>query len=122
MRIFSLRSLSGFALALALATTGGCTLTGSGHLRVPLIVVEEAPPPPPRQEVAVARPDYIWINGYQRWDGGHYVWQEGRYVRERPGYAYAPGRWQRQGHGHVWIEGTWRASSRGRGNGHGRRH
>jgi hypothetical protein len=122
MTLFSFRSMSKLALVAALAGSAtGCTLTAQGRLRTPYVVVQEAPPPPPPRAVVVARADYIWIEGHQRWDGNSYVWQEGRYERERAGYVYAPGRWQRQSRGHVWIEGSWRSSGRGngRGNGHG---
>jgi hypothetical protein len=120
MSLFSLRSMSRLLLIAALAgSAAGCTLSASGHLRTPMIVVTEAPPPPPARPMVVARADFVWIEGHQRWDGNHYVWEEGRYERERPGYAYAPGRWQRRGNGHVWVEGQWRASG-GNGRGHGR--
>jgi hypothetical protein len=115
MRFLSLRSITKLALALVLAgSAAGCTLSASGRLNVPMIVVEEAPPPPPPQPRVEARTNYIWIVGYQRWDGGRYVWQEGRYERMRPGYVYAPGRWQRQGKGHVYVQGEWKARGGGR--------
>ena len=90
------------------------------------VVVEEQPrtvvfvrEAPPREivEVRSARPgpDFVWVDGYHRWDDGRhgYVWVGGRwdrpphhgavwvkheYVkvhdRDRDGYEYHPGHWK----------------------------
>lgn len=54
-------------------------------------------------------PRYVWIAGYQRWDGGHYMWVPGRWElppRERAVWV-AP-RWQHRHDGYVFFEGHWR--------------
>ena len=74
-------------------------------------VTNEAPPPP-REEVAVARPGYLWIHGHWVWTGGHWLWRGGYYARERPNQVYVEGRWEPRGRGHVWVEGGWRNRER----------
>ena len=110
MTIFSLRSMSKLALVAALAGSAtGCTLTAQGHMRMPYVYVEEAPPPPPPRQTVEVRAGYLWIDGYQRWDGHRYQWQDGHYERERAGSVWYPGRWERRNRGHVWIQGEWRS-------------
>ncbi len=112
MSFFSVRSIMKLALLATLASsTGACTLSASGRLRGPVIVVDAPPPPPPRRAYIEVRPGYIWVDGYHRWNGNQYVWQDGHYQRERAGHRYNPGRWERRGHGHVWIEGSWRSDN-----------
>lgn len=70
-------------------------------------------PPPPRREVVIERdrpgPEFIWISGYYRWDGGAYGWVPGRWER-RPHTraAWVPGRWYHEHRGWYWVEGHWR--------------
>lgn len=74
------------------------------------IVVRVAPPP-----VVVetrGRPPgagYIWIAGYQRWDGHAYAWFPGRWeLPPRPGARWVAHRWVRRNGGWVFVEGRWR--------------
>ncbi len=74
------------------------------------IVVRIGPPPPrPVEVVSAARPGYVWVPGYHRWDGHGYVWVRGEYRRPpRPGVVWVPGEWREERGGHVWHEGYWR--------------
>ncbi len=74
------------------------------------VVVRVAPPP-----VVVERPGplpgtrYVWVPGYQRWNGVRYVWAPGRYViPPRPRAVWVPGHWVAGRGGWVFIAGYWR--------------
>jgi hypothetical protein len=75
------------------------------------IIVQEAPPP----IIVERRPPmpgqgYIWIDGYQHWNGQRYEWHRGEWTRppheravwiapryerhEQGGYRYVPGQWR----------------------------
>ena len=67
----------------------------------PAVVVEHPGPPPER--------GFIWIGGYQRWDGAHYAWVPGHYERPpHPGAHWVAHRYVRRGGGWVFAEGHWR--------------
>lgn len=60
----------------------------------PAAIIERPGLPPER--------GFVWVAGYQRWDGGRYVWVPGRW--ERPPHPHArwvAARW-------VYRHGTWR--------------
>jgi len=92
-------------LLAGIATLASC---GGG---VGAAVYVRTPPPPDVVEVrgAAPGPGFVWIAGYQSWNGSAYVWIPGRWERPPRGR----GRWQR-GHwvhrrgGWVWVEGRWR--------------
>lgn len=68
-------------------------------------------PPPPIVEVREVGPGsgYVWIDGYQRWDGGAFVWVRGRWDRPpRPRAVWVPARWAQDRHGWFLTEGRWR--------------
>jgi hypothetical protein len=68
-------------------------------------------PPPSRREVIVARPGprYVWVQGYQRWDGRRYMWAPGQWVLPpRHRSAWVPGYWAQRPRGYVFVEGHWR--------------
>jgi len=86
----------------------GCLFVGSG---LAADVVIRVAPPRAMVERRVPAPGrgYVWINGYQRWDGRGYVWTPGRW--ERPPRARAhwvQHRYVRRGGGWVYQEGHWR--------------
>jgi len=75
------------------------------------VIVQQAPPP----FIVESRPPmpgqgFIWIDGYQHWNGQRYEWHRGEWARppheravwvapryekhEQGGYRYMPGRWQ----------------------------
>lgn len=74
------------------------------------LVVRIGPPPPPRVEIVPrARNGYVWVPGYQRWDGRRYVWVNGRYRRPpRRGGVWVAGEWRGERGGQVWHRGYWR--------------
>ncbi len=64
-------------------------------------VVERRPPPPGR--------GFVWIGGYQRWDGGRYVWVPGRWDRPPRAHAHwVAHRWVHRRGQWVFVEGHWR--------------
>ncbi len=69
-------------------------------------------PPAPVREYAPPRPGprYIWVAGYQRWDGRRYAWVPGYWAMPpRPNYhAWVPGHWRQTRRGWFWVEGHWR--------------
>jgi hypothetical protein len=77
------------------------------------MVVRIGPPPPPPVEVVpmrpMAHPGWVWVRGYNRWDGRAYVWVPGHYVEPpRPRAYWVPARWVRRPGGWVFLEGHWR--------------
>jgi hypothetical protein len=69
------------------------------------------PPAPPREYVPVRPgPRYVWVGGFQRWDGARYVYVPGRWVLPPQPYyhRWVPGHWRETGRGWVWVEGHWR--------------
>ena len=67
----------------------------------PRAVVERRGPPPGR--------NYVWINGYQRWDGRTHVWVPGRWeLPPRPRARWVEHKWVRRRGGWVFVEGHWR--------------
>lgn len=70
------------------------------HAKPPRSVKEQRPPSP--------GPEYLWIDGYQNWNGTAYSWQPGHW--ERPPHEHAiwmAPRWQRRGGGYVFTPGWW---------------
>ena len=67
----------------------------------PPVVVERPGPPPER--------GFVWIRGYQRWDGGRYVWVPGHYERPpHPGARWVDHKYVHRNGGWVFQEGHWR--------------
>lgn len=68
-------------------------------------------PPPNRVEGRPKSPGarYVWVPGYQRWDGRRYMWERGRWVLPpRSGARWAAGHWDRRQGGWAWTAGQWR--------------
>ena len=54
-------------------------------------------------------PNFVWIDGYHRWDGNAYVWVPGRWeAPPRPRARWVAHRWVRRHGGWVLVEGHWR--------------
>ncbi len=71
------------------------------RLAPPAAIVEHRPPAPGA--------GYVWIDGYQRWDGNHYVWTAGRWDRPpHHGQHWVAHRWVHRGDHWVLVEGHWR--------------
>jgi hypothetical protein len=74
-------------------------------------VIRVAPPPPVQVKVigVAPAPGYVWIGGYQRWNGAAYVWVPGRWVRPpRAGVVWVAPRYGRSGSGWMFHKGYWR--------------
>lgn len=74
-------------------------------------VIRVAPPPPARVGVVgvAPGPGYVWIGGYQSWNGSRYVWVAGRWVRRpRPNAVWVAPRYVHRGGGWVYYKGYWR--------------
>jgi len=74
-------------------------------------VVVKVRPPAVRVEHRPVRPgaNYVWVGGYNRWDGNAYVWEPGRW--EVPPHAHAvwvAPRWEHRNGGYVFVTGRWR--------------
>ena len=83
-------------------------------------------PPRPVYEERPASPgvEFIWIEGYHRWDGAAYQWVPGRWERRpNPHAKWSRGKWKHSDRGWYWQEGRWRGGDddHDQGNGHGRR-
>ena len=99
-----LRVSAGALLVSAILALGaGCAPYGRLYVRV-------GPPAPLYEIRAVAPgPGYVWISGYQRWDGRGYYWVPGHWSRPpRPRALWVPGRWERDRRGWFFVEGHWR--------------
>ena len=98
------RVLSAAVLTLLLSTTGASAAPARPvYVRVgpPAAVAEVAPCAP--------GPRYVWIAGYQRWNGRAYVWVPGRWAMPpRARAAWVPARWVHERRGWYFVEGHWR--------------
>jgi WXXGXW repeat (2 copies) len=88
----------------------GVLLLG-GVIGVAQTVIRIAPPPPARVGMVGVSPGsgYVWVGGYQRWNGNGYVWVPGRWARPpRAGLIWVSPRYVRSGGGWVFYKGYWR--------------
>lgn len=76
----------------------------------PGFMIRLAPPPPPHEHMGPPPgPDFVWIAGYQRWDGRGYGWVPGHYEQPpHPHAAWVPHRWQHRHGSWIMVEGHWR--------------
>jgi hypothetical protein len=99
-----LDTMKKFALTLLLAATLSPVASfGQIVVRVgpPAPIVERRGPAPGRE--------FVWIDGYHRWDGARYVWVPGRWDRPpHPGAHWVAHRWVHRNGGYVMVEGHWR--------------
>ena len=68
-------------------------------------------PPAPVVEVRRHAPGsrYVWVPGYQAWNGRAYAWAPGRWVvPPRPRAAWVAPRWVHHRHGWYVVGGYWR--------------
>jgi hypothetical protein len=92
------------------ALLAGALLLG-GTLAFAQTVIRISPPPPVRVGVVgvAPAPGYLWIGGYQRWNGSSYVWVAGKWARPpRVGVVWVSPRYVRSGSGWVFYKGYWR--------------
>jgi hypothetical protein len=74
------------------------------------VFVQNAPPAARVEVVGTAPgPNFVWIGGYYRYDGGHYAWAPGRWERgPHANAAWVNGEWVHHSKGWYWREGHWR--------------
>jgi hypothetical protein len=84
---------------------------GAANAQVYVRIGPPPPPPPPRREFVPVRPgpQYVWVGGFQPWDGARYVYEPGRWVLppQRRYHRWEQGHWRETRHGWVWVEGHW---------------
>lgn len=104
-----------------LALTSACV--GNDPPFVEGTVVVSNAPPPRVYEVRPASPgvDFIWIEGYHRWDGAAYQWVPGHWEhRPRPHARWKNGKWKHSDRGWYWQDGRWEGGDDDHDQGHGR--
>lgn len=93
-----------FALAALFAVTMLPAVSNAQvYVRVepPAPIVERHGPPPGHE--------FVWIDGYHRWDGHRYVWVAGRWERPpHPHAVWVADHWVHHHEGWVLVEGRWR--------------
>src|SRR6188474_1909755 len=89
-------------VAVLIASVSGCVVRAHGRINpvaaivgtgiaVAAVAAAVSTPPPVVVDVGYAgeyRPGYVWVNGYQRWNGSAYVWTAGYYQPARAGYYW----------------------------------
>ena len=73
-------------------------------------VIRVGPPPPIVERPGpVPGPRYVWVPGYQRWNGKSYIWVRGHYViPPRSGAVWVPAHYVHRSGGYIFIAGHWR--------------
>jgi hypothetical protein len=98
------------SLAAVLVLGGVLLFSGCGHPSAGVVYVS-TPPPPPIVEPVIVSPGsgYVWIRGYQSWNGNRYVWVAGHWeLRPADRHGWVPGHWRHNGQGWYWVPGHWR--------------
>ncbi len=97
-------------LSLILAATTALTVACPPPVPPGAVYVRVAPPPPiPEVLLTSPGPDFVWVRGYQRWDGTTFVWVPGNWQRApRARAVWRDGHWKHARHGWYWVEGHWR--------------
>ncbi len=87
-----------FAGALAFSAAGADFVI---RIAPPRAVSERRAPRPGR--------NYVWVSGYQSWNGNGYTWTPGRWEQPpRPRAHWVAHRYTHQKTGWVFVEGHWR--------------
>lgn len=95
------KKLFGLIFAGILSAGSGLAAEVLVSIAPPGVVVEKRGRAPGR--------DYVWVNGYHRWDGKAYHWEPGRWERPpRPHARWEQHRWVHRKGGYVFVEGHWR--------------
>jgi hypothetical protein len=92
--------------SLALVLNTGCVATPPPGT----VYVSAAPPAAVVEIQGIAPgPEFFWIPGFHRWDGGRHVWVSGHWERRPHATAvWEPGVWRHHSRGWYWIDGRWR--------------
>jgi len=73
------------------------------------VVIQVAPPRYVEHRERMPGPGYVWINGYQNWNGSGYVVVPGRWEMPPRRHArWVAHRWVHRRGGYVMVEGHWR--------------
>ena len=74
------------------------------------VVVRVAPPAAVVETRGAAPgPNYVWVDGYQQWNGNAYVWVPGKWeVPPRAHARWVAHHWVKRQGGWVLVEGHWR--------------
>ena len=100
------------SIGLSVVLLMGLTLVFSGcdHAAIGVTYVSTPPPPPMMEPVIVSPgPGYVWVQGYQTWNGNRYVWVPGHWESRPMGmHRWVAGHWRHNGHGWYWVPGHWR--------------
>jgi WXXGXW repeat (2 copies) len=73
------------------------------------VVIQVAPPRYVEHRERMPGHGYVWINGYQNWNGSGYAVVPGRWERPpRPHAHWVAHRWVHRHGGYVMVEGHWR--------------
>lgn len=84
-------------------------IPATGFAEVGVVVRVRPPAPVVERPGPIPRRGFVWIGGYQRWNGARYVWVPGRWVRPPHRHArWVPAHWRHVRHGWVFVEGHWR--------------
>jgi hypothetical protein len=71
-------------------------------------VIRVGPPPPIVERPGpVPGPRYVWVPGYQRWNGKSYLWVRGHYViPPRAGAVWVPAHYVHRPGGYIFVAAT----------------
>jgi len=100
-----------FSIGISIALLSTALAMSGCYERGGVIEVDYGPPAPVALGIVgeAPGPDYAWVDGYYRWDGGRYVWGPGEWRRRpHPGAVWVAGEWRRHGNRYRWHEGRWR--------------
>jgi hypothetical protein len=83
---------------------------GIGSAQAAEVVVKVTPPHAVREHrPAAPGPRYVWVDGYQSWNGRAYVWVPGRWeLPPREHARWVAPKWTHRHDGYVFTEGHWR--------------
>jgi hypothetical protein len=92
--------ITGLILAAGLAVSTSAQIVV--RIGPPRAQVEHRPPSPGR--------DYVWVSGYQSWNGNSHQWAPGRWEHppNRHNNHWEKHHWEKRNGGWVLIEGRWR--------------
>ena len=91
------------------ALVAGMLMPAAGFAQVGVVVRVRPPAAVVEHPGRAPRRGFVWVGGYQRWDGARYVWVPGRWVRPpRARARWVPAHWRERRGGWVFVEGHWR--------------
>ena len=105
-----MRMRSKLGLAAVMAASLAAATACPPPLPPDVVYVRTAPPAAQIEVIGTAPgPNYVWINGYHRWDGSAYMWAPGRWeARPHPNARWENGKWNHSSKGWYWRDGHWK--------------